>query len=179
MGLLDENDYYVLYEINEIKQVLPSIYDKNFITDVKEILFNKLKFEFNTDIIKRISNKKFTQKDFDEISKKSFTKIKNIQINSIKDYDTFDINSVKYLYKLNKNDFGLISDDDKNIYLIKIKNISESYILKNSEDFSVYNELTKNKIKTNIFSAYDILLNNKYEIKVNEKTVERVKNYFR
>ena len=32
--------------------------------------------------------------------------------------------------------------------------------------------------KSDIFSSYDFLLNKKYKIKINQKTLERVKNYF-
>ena len=30
-----------------------------------------------------------------------------------------------------------------------------------------------------MYTSYDFYLNNKYKIKINEKTLERVKNYFK
>ena len=179
LKLLDENDFYILYEISDIKEVLPNIENENFITEVKELLFNESKHQFNYNLIQKIGKKKFNQKDFDELSKMSFAKIKNIEINSIKDNNKFSVDSIKYLYTLFKNNYALISDKDKNIYLIKIINISVSNISKNSEDFPVYKEQTNIKLRDNIYSSYDFFLNNKYKIKINEKTVERVKNYFR
>ena len=179
LKLLDENDFYILYEINDIKEVLPNIENKNFIAEVKELLFNESKHQFNYNLIQKIGKKKFNQKDFDELSKMSFAKIENIEINSIKDNNKFSVDSIKYLYTLSKNNYALISDKDKNIYLIKIINISVSNISKNSEDFPVYKEQTNIKLRDNIYSSYDFFLNNKYKIKINEKTVERVKNYFR
>ena len=179
LKLLDENDFYILYEISDIKELLPNIENKNFIAEVKELLFNESKHQFNYNLIQKISKKKFNQKDFDELSKMSFSKIENIEINSIKDNNKFSVDSIKYLYTLSKNNYALISDKDKNIYLIKIINISVSNISKNSEDFPVYKEQTNIKLRDNIYSSYDFFLNNKYKIKINEKTVERVKNYFR
>ena len=179
LKLLDENDFYILYEISDIKEVLPNIENKNFIAEVKELLFNESKHQFNYNLIQKIGKKKFNQKDFDELSKMSFAKIENIEINSIKDSNKFSVDSIKYLYTLSKNNYALISDKDKNIYLIKIINISVSNISKNSEDFPVYKEQTNIKLRDNIYSSYDFFLNNKYKIKINEKTVERVKNYFR
>ena len=38
---------------------------------------------------------------------------------------------------------------------------------------------SNNFIKNKIFQSYDVYLNSKYTIKINEKTLERVKNYFR
>ena len=179
LKLLDENDFYILYEISDIKELLPNIENENFISEVKELLFNESKHQFNYNLIQKISKKKFNQKDFDELSKMSFSKIENIEINSIKDNNKFSVDSIKYLYTLSKNNYALISDKDKNIYLIKIINISVSNISKNSEDFPVYKEQTNIKLRDNIYSSYDFFLNNKYKIKINEKTVERVKNYFR
>ena len=179
LKLLDENDFYILYKINDIKQVLPNIENENFIAEVKELLFNESKHQFNYNLIKKIGKKKFNQKDFDELSKMSFAKIENIEINSIKDNNKFSVDSIKYLYTLSKNNYALISDKNKNIYLIKIVNISVSNISKNSEDFQVYKEQTNIKLRDNIYGSYDFFLNNKYKIKINEKTVERVKNYFR
>ena len=179
LKLLDENDFYILYEISDIKELLPNIENENFIAEVKELLFNESKHQFNYNLIQKIAKKKFNQKDFDELSKMSFAKIENIEINSIKDNNKFSVDSIKYLYTLSKNNYALISDKDKNIYLIKIINISVSNISKNSEDFPVYKEQTNIKLRDNIYSSYDFFLNNKYKIKINEKTVERVKNYFR
>ena len=179
LELLDENDFYILYEISDIKELLPNIENENFIAEVKELLFNESKHQFNYNLIQKIGKKKFNQKDFDELSKMSFGKIENIEINSIKDNNKFSVDSIKYLYTLSKNNYALISDKDKNIYLIKIINISVSNISKNSEDFPVYKEQTNIKLRDNIYSSYDFFLNNKYKIKINEKTVERVKNYFR
>ena len=179
LKLLDENDFYILYEISDIKEVLPNIKKEKFIAKVKELLFNESKHQFNYNIIEKIGKKEFNQKDFDELSKMSFTKIESIEINSIKDNNIFSVDSINYLYSLSKNNYALISDKDKNIYLIKIINISVNNISKNSKAFFTYKEQTNIKLRDNIYGSYDLFLNNKYKIKINEKTVERVKNYFR
>ena len=66
-----------------------------------------------------------------------------------------------------------------NIYLIKIIDISHKYISKNSENFLQYEKLANDEIKESINDSYDFLFNSKYKVKINEKTLERVKNYFR
>ena len=77
-----------------------------------------------------------------------------------------------------KSSFGLIGDKNKNIYLIKILNILESNISKSSENYNKYTNLTNVKIRDSMYSSYDFHLNNKYKVTINEKTFERVKNYF-
>ncbi len=176
--LLEENDFYVLYEIKKVEKILPSIESTNFISNVKEIMVNKSKNDFNYDLIKKISQKSFTQKSFEDISASSNSGTENISITSISDTEKFTIDSIKHIYSLPKSSFGLIGDKNKNIYLIKILNISESHISKSSENYKKYTNLTNVKIRDSMYSSYDFHLNNKYKIKINEKTFERVKNYF-
>jgi peptidyl-prolyl cis-trans isomerase D len=176
--LLEENDFYVLYEIKKVEKILPSIESTNFISNVKEIMVNKSKNDFNYDLIRKISQKSFTQKSFEDISTSSNTGTENISITSISDTEKFTIDIIKHIYSLPKSSFGLIGDKNKNIYLIKILNISESNISKSSENYKKYTNLTNVKIRDSMYSSYDFHLNNKYKVKINEKTFERVKNYF-
>jgi len=176
--LLEENDFYLLYEIKKVEKILPSIESTNFISNVKEIMVNKSKNDFNYDLIKKISQKSFNQKSFEDISASSNSGTENISITSISDTEKFTIDSIKHIYSLPKNSFGLIGDKNKNIYLIKILNISESHISKSSENYKKYTNLTNVKIRDSMYSSYDFHLNNKYKVKINQKTFERVKNYF-
>ena len=176
--LLDESDFYILYEIKKVERILPSIKNTDFIAKVREIMFNKSKNDFNYDLIKKISEKSFNQKNFDEISGSGSSKNKKLIISSINDNNKFSTDSVKHLYSLQKNSFGLIGDENKNIYLIKILDITENNISKNSENYKKYSNLTNIKIGDSMYSSYDFYLNNKYKIKINQKTFERVKNYF-
>ena len=43
---------------------------------------------------------------------------------------------------------------------------------------NIYNEKSASDIKRDILVTYDQILNSKYKIKINEKTLDRVKNYF-
>ena len=174
--LLDENDYYILYEITNLQKILPNLKNEKFIAKVKEMLFNKSKFEFNSDLIKKISEKKFIQSDFEKLSNNNLS---IVQIDSIKDDKKFTTDSIKYLYTKSKNNFALVSDKDNNIYLIKIIDIEYDNISKNAENFLQYKKQANDQIKYNINDSYDFFINSKYTIKINEKTLERVKNYFR
>ena len=98
---------------------------------------------------------------------------------SIKDDKKFTTDSIKYLYAKSKNNFALVSDKDNNIYLIKIIDIVHNNISKNAENFLQYKKQANDQIKGNITDSYDFFINSKYTIKINEKTLERVKNYFR
>ena len=126
-----------------------------------------------------ISNKKFTQSKFEEIITKNSIKKEKTQINSIEDEKIFTNNSIKLIYSMSQNSFGLVNDENDNIYIVKIVGINNENISKNSEEFKIYENKGKNKLKDQMYSSYDNFLNEKYKVKINQKTIERVKNYFK
>ena len=91
----------------------------------------------------------------------------------------FTADSVKLLYSLGLNKFSLVNDDNNNVYLAKIKKITVNNLGKNTQEFKNYSNQSNIGIKDNLYNSYDYLLNEKYKIKVNEKTLDRLKNYFR
>ena len=175
-GLEDKNDFFLLYEIKNLKKVLPSLENKDFYKMVKNDLFEKNKYEVHKDLLTKIQKKNFDEQDFSNLSKGL---IKNLKINSIKDTNKFTSDSVKLIYSLSLNSFSLISDEENNVYLINVKNIFESDLNKNSQENKNFSNQANINIKDKINSSYDFLLNEKYKIKINENTLERVKNYFR
>ena len=179
IGLIDENDFYILYEIENIQKDLPLISNKDFNKKIRKSLVNKSKYEFNNDLIKKITEKKFTQSDFENLASSNLSKIESSEIISISDNKKFTTDSIKYLYSLSKNSFTVIADTKNNIYLAKVKDIYKNEISQNSKDYIKYNNQSNNNIKEQMYTSYDLLLNNRYKVKINQKTLERVKNYFR
>ena len=82
------------------------------------------------------------------------------------------------MYAKSKNNFALVSDKDNNIYLAKIENVITNN-LSDKKDLSNYKKLSNNKIRNDLYSSYDLLMNVKYKIDVNQNTLERLKNHFR
>ena len=152
---------------------------EQFKEKIKQMLSNRSKFEFNNDLMKKISKKEFSQTNFDKLSEINSSKIESIEIKSIRDNKKFSNESVKFIYSMSKNSFTLAVDENNNIYLVKIVNILENNISKNSKNFTRYTNLANLKIRNQMFTSYDFFLNDKYKVKINQKTLDRVKNYFR
>ncbi len=176
LTLIDKSDFFLLYEIKNLKRILPSIENKEFLSIVKNDLLEINKYNIHTDLMKKIQKKEFEDKDFIKLSKKA---VKNLEIKSIKDTSKFTRESVSLIYSMGINNFSLVSDEKNNIFLIKIKNIYENNLSKNSEEIETFVNQTNIKIRDNVYNSYDLLLNEKYKIKVNQKTLDRMKNYFR
>ena len=143
------------------------------------MLFEKNKYEYNKKIFDKIVNKKYTNIDFKNLAKSNSLNINQIKLNSIKDNKKFEINSVKLLYTQPINSFVLIGDEKNNIFLANIKKISKNNISENSEEFLNYKEQANIKIRDTVYKSYDYYIAQKYKVKINQQTLERVKNYFK
>ena len=176
--LIDKEDYYLLYEIFKLNKVLPDKNNIEFVNKVKKNLIVKKKYDFIQKLFEQIKNKELNDSKFVEIAKGK-QNIKNTLIESINDTKYFDIKSLKLLYELSKGSFVLIGDVNNKIYLAKINNINTSKLLENSENNSKYLEKSNLKIVSDLYGSYDLSLNSKYKVKVFQKSIDRVKEYFR
>ena len=171
--IFEIDDNYILYNINKIEQRKPDISEDQIKEEVAELVYQKNKFDYNKDLLDKINNKNFKNEDFIKMGK---NKIENIKLNSIRDNNKFDINAVELMYSLPINAFTLINDDKNNIYLAKIKSFSNDGI--NEEKLEEYTRKQNSYIKNSMLKSYDLFLNDKYEVILNQKTIERVKNFF-
>ncbi len=72
--------------------------------------------------------------------------------------------------------FTLINDEQNNIFLANV--ISFQNKAKNKDKINEYANKQNSNIRNTMLKTYDLLLNNKYDIVINQKTIERVKNFF-
>ena len=176
MDIFDENGRYIFYQIINIYSKLPTLSDIKFKEQIKNLLYEKKKFEFNKGILEKINKNEFKQASFDKLG---ISLIKKVKLNSIEDDKIFEINSIKILYSLPINTFTLITDENNNVFVSKIVDYQEQNISKNSSEFNTFSNEASAKNRNSILRSYDFLLSDKYKIVINEKTLERVKNYFR
>ncbi|MDC0518184.1 hypothetical protein OAN68_03495 [Candidatus Pelagibacter sp.] len=175
LDIFENDNNYIIYKINKTEQKGPDLNDTQSRNDISKLVYQKNKFDYNSKLLEKIRSKNFNKNDFKALGK---NKIKSAKLNSIRDNKKFNIDAVKILYSLPINSFTLINDENNNIYLAKVtkyenkptdinKNISQEYLNKqNSKD------------KSTLLKSYDLFLNNKYDVVLNQKTIERVKNFF-
>ena len=174
--ILEDNGTFILYQIDKINSKLPSLNDDKFTKQMKNLLFQKEKFEFNKVLIDQLNKKEFSETSFNKLAN---DQVKKIQLNSVKDINKFEINSIKILYSLPLNTFTMIADEKDNIFIAKVISYDDPNISKSSREFKTISNKASAENRNRILKSYDYLLNNKYKVIVNEKTLERVKNYFR
>ncbi|MDC1155124.1 SurA N-terminal domain-containing protein [Candidatus Pelagibacter sp.] len=171
--IFESGDNYVLYKINNIKRKGPDLNDDQTKNEIIELVYQKNRFDYNKNLLDKINNKKFNNDEFLRMGK---DKIESAKLNSIKDNKKFDINAVEVLYSLPINSFTLIHDEQKNIYIAKIKKFQNES--KNNEKIEEYTNKQNSNIKNTMLKSYDLFLSKKYDVILNQKTIERVKNFF-
>jgi len=175
IDLIESGDNFLLYNIYNQYDRAPDLNDEIIKGEIVELIYQKGKFDYNREIIEEIQNKKFDNLKFEELagSKKEYS-----SINSIEDDKLIDINSVKMLYALPVNSFALVNKEDK-IYLVKITRTNKNSFNETDEKYIKFvNEQNTNNRKS-ILQSYDQLLNTKYQVQLNQKTIDRIKNYFK
>ncbi len=173
--LFENGDNYILYNIKKIYEKDPNLNDNQIKEEIKELIYQKEKFDFNRKLLEKINDKKFDNNEFLKLGK---NKIESIKLNSIKDNKKFEINAVEILYSLPINSFTLINDEKNNIYLAKVKNFETILLTDNKDKFENYVKKHNSNIKNSMLKSYDFYLNDKYKVDINQKTIERVKNFF-
>ena len=179
LQVIEHEDFFVLFEIKKIIKKVPNIEDAKTKEKILTLLYEKDKNRFNFDLFKKITAKKFGNIEFSKLSSENNLMIDNITINSVNDNKKVNTDSIKLLYSMPEGSFALITDNKKEIYLSKIEKIYKISLDKESDKYDFYIDKSNNLIKENVYSSYDILLGKKYNVKINQKTLERVKNFFR
>ena len=176
VNLIDNNDHYLLFKINNVKNRLPDINSNQFREEINSILRSQFKFEYNKKLLDDIQNKILKYDDLNNFTNSNG--VENLSISSVNDNTIFSVDAIKLIYSLPEKSFVLINDPLNNIYLAYIKKIENVEQIAQT-DLKNYLLKSNSEIRDTLYSSYDIYLSEKYEIKVFQNTIERLKNNFR
>ena len=171
--IFENENEYILYKIDKSEQRTPDLTDPEIKNEITELIHQKNKFDYNKNLINQITNKSFTNEKFLKMSQNN---ISTITLNSVRDNKKFEINAVKLLYSLPEKSFTLINDEQNNIYLAKVKKFEKVSFTDDNYNDNLGKQ--NSNARQSILRSYDIFLNDKYEVTLNQKTIQRVKNFY-
>ncbi len=141
----------------------------------KKIISNKIK---DLELLNKIGELKKNIQDkkiFDELEIKNKNLVKDLFLKSRLEKSTiFNDTNIQNIFNLNENDLTII--EDKNNYIIKVTNISYDNKKIDNNTTKLYERYASNNIKDQIMMSFDKFLNSKYEIKINQKVLDRIIN---
>ena len=175
--LININNKYYLSEVLNVDKITRTLDDK----EIKRAIVSQLKtkhiIEENTKIIKDMSAGLFNIKQFKKFNKDNNLKIKKTIIKDIKDETIFNSGMIKEIFKVNDGNFQLITNSllTKN-YIILAEKTERIPFDKNTKDYEKYKTKAKFSLANQIYSTFDETINSKYDIEINEKVLNRIKN---
>ena len=173
--IFENSENYVIYKIENLEMKKPDLSDDQTKKEILELVTQKNKFDYNRSLLEKIRDKSFTEEDFINLGT---NEIQSLKLNSIKDNKKFEINSVQMLYSLPLKSITLINDENDNIYLAKINSYDNANLQISSEDYDQYSSKENTRIKNGILKTYDLFLNQKYNVDINQAAINNVKNLF-
>jgi len=176
VDLIENGDNFLLYSITNKFDRGPDLTDQDTKEEIRELVYQKGKFDLNRSVLEEIQSKKFDDNKFKEMA--GYSK-EYLTINSIRDNNRFEANSVKILYSLPLNSYTLVNDKENKIYLVKLVNSKKNTFSETDENYLNFVNNQNTNTRKSILQSYDQLLNSKYQVQLNQKTIDRVKNYFK
>ena len=147
-------------------------------TIITQINF-KNKIEHNIRLANKIKSGNFVKKDMIDFAQKNSLKINSTKLETDVKDPVFNKKLKLKIFRTSKNDVNLVNSNDfSKSFLVFTKDTQFKKIDKNSDKYKEYKLKAKLDLSKDIYGTYDISVNNKYKIELNNKTIERIKNSF-
>ena len=146
---------------------------------IKAQIIIENKITENSKIAKDITNKIFTRSNMDSFAKDNNLIVQSVTLNNLENNNIFSSGVIKRIFETNDKSLNLITDNMlKNNYIIYIKETKLPKINKQDENYESFKLKAKLRLANNIYNIYDLSLNKKYSVEINNKTLNRIKNSF-
>jgi peptidyl-prolyl cis-trans isomerase D len=175
--LINIKNKYYLSEIVKIEKVNRTLEDK----EIRKAIISQLKIKYiiesNTSIVKEMSEGKFTKKQFDKFGNDKNIPVKKITLQNIKDESIFASDIIKEIFKIKDGELQLVTNSTftKN-YIIFAEQTKKFPFNKNTTDYQRYKSKAKLNLANQIYSTFDKAINDRYNVKINQKVLNRIKN---
>ena len=173
-----DNKYYIA-EVSSVERKNKPLNDPEVQKALIAQLSFKNKIENNTSIIKDISMGAFDQKKFSKFAADNKLEIRDYKIDNLKQNEIFSEDIIKRIFLLNDEKIKLITNNTltKSFIVLAIKTDYKK-LKKESNEYEQYEAKARLNLINKIYQSHDNNLNKKYEVELNQRTIDRVKNSF-
>tara|TARA_Y100000816_G_C25896685_1_gene467779 strand:+ start:181 stop:555 length:375 start_codon:yes stop_codon:yes gene_type:complete len=121
----------------------------------------------------------FDKKKMSEFATQHNLKIKNYELQSLKDENVFTEGINKRIFLIKDGEVDLITNSklSKNFLILSDKTKFKK-LNKNSNEYEQYEAKARLNLVNKIYRTFDENLNKQYKVEFNKRTIERVKNSF-
>ena len=117
--------------------------------------------------------------EFEKFALDNQLKIKDYKIKNLKQNEIFSEGIIKRIFLTKDGQIDLITNNTltKSFLILAIKTEYRD-LKKDSNDYEKFEAKARLNLINKIYQAHDNNLNEKYEVELNQKTIDRVKNSF-
>ncbi len=172
-----EKKYYIV-ELTKISQIQKDKNNKEVLESIKAQIQIENKITENSKLAKDITNKKFSRTQMDIFAKDNNMVIESVTLENLKN-KSFSPGVIKRIFETEDKSINLITDNMlKDNFLIYVKETTLPKIKRQNKDYENFKLKAKLRLANQIYNIYDLSLNRKYNVEINEKTLNRIKNSF-
>ena len=137
------------------------------------------KIESNRSILKDISVGGFDSKKIKEFADKNNLSLKDYIVSDLKQNEIFSEGIIKRIFLTQDGKVDLVTNSTlTKSFLILPINTKYKTLKKSSSEYERYEAKARLDLINTIYRTFDKNLNSKYDVEINQRTVERVKNSF-
>ena len=116
---------------------------------------------------------------FDEFASKNKLDIKNYTLKSLKQNEIFSESIIRRIFLTKDGEIDLITNNTlTKSFLVYVINTKHKDLKKGSNEYEQYEAKARLNLINRIYQSHDNNLNEKYEVELNQRTIERIKNSF-
>ena len=177
--ILKSKNKYFLVEIESIKEKLLLYNDPKVLELLNAQLSFQNKIESNRSILKDISVGGFDSKKIKEFADKNNLSLKDYVVSDLKQNEIFSEGIIKRIFLTQDGKVDLVTNSTlTKSFLILPINTKYKTLKKSSSEYERYEAKARLDLINTIYRTFDKNLNSKYDVEINQRTVERVKNSF-
>ncbi len=176
---LSINEKYYIVKLTKNSKVPKDLNNKEVKDKVKAQIILENKIKKNSEIAKAITDKKFNKEQMNKFARENNLILETQVLTKIKGNKVFSPGVVKRIFETDEKSMNLITDSMlKNNFIIYTKKTTLPKIKKQNENYKKFELKAKMRLANNIYNIYDLSLNKKYNVEINNKTLNRIKNSF-
>jgi len=177
--VINTNNKYYIAEVSKIEDEARTFDDPDVQKALNAQLNFKNKIESNTSILKDISMGALDKTKFDEFASKNKLDIKNYTLKGLKQNEIFSESIIRRIFLTKDGEIDLITNNTlTKSFLIYVINTKHKDLKKGSNEYEQYEAKARLNLINRIYQSHDNNLNEKYEVELNQRTIERIKNSF-
>ncbi len=177
--IFNEDSKYFIGEVTDIEKKNKSYNDPEVQEALNAQLSFKDKIESNTSIIKDISMGAYNKEKFEQFALDNNLVIQDYKIKNLKQNEIFSEEIIKRIFLTKDGEVDLITNNTlTKSFLVFIIKTEYKTLKKESNEYEKYEAKARLNLINKIYQSHDSNLNTKYNVELNKRTIERVKNSF-